>query len=425
MSLTWSGPHDARRLEVAKFQRPSQTDHIGPVLTDQPEIDRAFAKAVERAIIGLPVDPPQPGVTQIGQPRAELVAQQPEQAEHRIGIRGGVGHEFHRLQFGFLFKKKGEQHQAVTQCSGNHDAIQAAELVRQQIVPGHTPGLTEIFRIGSGMDGARGRGEAHAIRRSNVPRAPAFHERQRRMGGDDPRIGGRDGFRTDEILTDPGQTLPPADRLDADIAGFGDQSRAQADLEMLYPGLPFAEMREGFGEAGAPHDFQQEIRHASLWHSSLNSGAQRAQGFRILQPVEWRDDNACSALFGFEAQIGIVRRPVRDEAVGIIKQPRQARDLGFGIERAIERPANDQPGCLPGCSFQHPTPWIAVPGPWVRENIAAFHGGPPGVDDREHISPGISDVTFRIQNMRLPGLRYRRRWRITHLRIGPIGVPAR
>jgi hypothetical protein len=40
---------------VAKFQRSSQTDHIEPVLTDQPEIDRAFAKAVERAVIGFPV----------------------------------------------------------------------------------------------------------------------------------------------------------------------------------------------------------------------------------------------------------------------------------------------------------------------------------------------------------------------------------
>jgi hypothetical protein len=101
------------------------------------------------------------------------------------------------------------------------------------------------------------------------------------MGRHDPRIGGRDGFRADEILADPGQTLPPerrnilpADRLDADIAGFGDQRCAEAGFEMLYPGLPLTEMREGFGEAGALHDFQEEIGHAGLWHSSLNGGAQ-------------------------------------------------------------------------------------------------------------------------------------------------------
>jgi hypothetical protein len=72
------------------------------------------------------------------------------------------------------------------------------------------------------------------------------------VGGHDQRAGSRDGFRADKVLSDPGQALPPecrdilpADRLDADIAGFGDQRGAQAGLEMLYPGLPLAEMGEG------------------------------------------------------------------------------------------------------------------------------------------------------------------------------------
>jgi hypothetical protein len=49
-------------------------------------------------------------------------------------IGGDVGHEFHRLQLGLLFEEEGEQHQAVAQGAGNHDAVQAAELVGQQIV---------------------------------------------------------------------------------------------------------------------------------------------------------------------------------------------------------------------------------------------------------------------------------------------------
>ena len=93
---------------------------------------------------------------------------------------------------------------------------------------------------------------------------------------------------------------------------------------MLYPGLPLAEMREGFGEAGALHDFQEKIGYAGLWHSSLNGGAQCAQAFRILQPVERRDNNAGFALHGLKAQIGIACRPIRDSAVGAVKQLRQA-----------------------------------------------------------------------------------------------------
>ncbi len=85
---------------------------------------------------------------------------------------------------------------------------------------------------------------------------------------------------SDEILHDPGQAFPPegrhiltTDRFDADITGFRHQRGAQADFKMLYPGLPLTEMREGLGEAGALHDFQEEIGHAGLWHSSLNGGA--------------------------------------------------------------------------------------------------------------------------------------------------------
>jgi hypothetical protein len=68
------------------------------------------------------------------------------------------------------------------------------------------------------------------------------------MGGHDPRTGGSDGFRPDKVLADPGQALPPergdilpTDRLNADIAGLGDQGGAQAGLEMLNPGLPHAD----------------------------------------------------------------------------------------------------------------------------------------------------------------------------------------
>ena len=415
-------------LRCPSFSEPARRMRSGQFSRISAQIDGAFADAVERAVVGFPVDPPQPGVAEVGQARAELVAEQPEQAKHRIGVRGGVGHEFDRLQFGLLFEEKGEQHQAVAQGAGNDDAVQAAELVGQQVVPGHAAGLAEILRVRPGMDGARRGGEAHAVRRGDIAGTPDFGERQRGVGGHDPRTGGRDGFRADEVLADPGQALPPecrnilpADRLDADIAGFGDQGGAQAGLEMLYPGLPLAEMGEGLGKAGALHDFQEQVRHAGLWHSSLNGRPQGAQAFRVLQPVERRDDNAGFAVHGLKAQIGVARGPVSDSAVGAIEQLRQGGDLGLGIQRAVERPANHQLGCLPCRAVQHSAPGIAVPGARAGENIAALHGGSPCVDDREHIGPGIDHAAFRIQHMLLPGFRDRRCRRIAHFRMGPVG----
>ena len=137
---------------------------------------------------------------------------------------------------------------------------------------------------------------------------------------------------------------------------------------MLDPGLPLAEMGEGFGKAGALHDFQEKVRHARLWHAPLNGGAQRPQAFRLLQPVERRDDNAGFSIHGLEAQIGVACRPVSDRAVGAIEQPRQARDLGFGIKREVECPANHKLGGLPGRTIQQPTPRIAIPGAFSNWN---------------------------------------------------------
>jgi hypothetical protein len=67
-------PHDARRLEMPEFQLAGEADGIRPVLADQPQVDGAFADAVERAVVGFLVDPPKPGVAEVGQARAELVA---------------------------------------------------------------------------------------------------------------------------------------------------------------------------------------------------------------------------------------------------------------------------------------------------------------------------------------------------------------
>src|SRR5271165_7570075 len=65
--------HDTSRLEMPEFQRAGEADAIGPVFADQREIDGAFTQAVERAVVGFPVDPPQPGVTEVSQPWAELI----------------------------------------------------------------------------------------------------------------------------------------------------------------------------------------------------------------------------------------------------------------------------------------------------------------------------------------------------------------
>ena len=59
------------------------------MITDQRGVDRSARDRVERSVVGLPVDAPELGAADVGEARAELVAQEPEQAEDRVGIGGG------------------------------------------------------------------------------------------------------------------------------------------------------------------------------------------------------------------------------------------------------------------------------------------------------------------------------------------------
>ena len=46
---------------------------------------------VESAVVGCGIDAPEPSATDIGDPWAELVAEQPEDAEDHVGIGTGEG----------------------------------------------------------------------------------------------------------------------------------------------------------------------------------------------------------------------------------------------------------------------------------------------------------------------------------------------
>jgi len=61
---------------------------------DKIDVDAVARQPVQRAVIGRLVDAPEPGVADLGGPGTELAAKQPEQCEHRVGVGGGVCHDF-------------------------------------------------------------------------------------------------------------------------------------------------------------------------------------------------------------------------------------------------------------------------------------------------------------------------------------------
>ena len=84
--LDLQNAHDGAGLDAAELERPRQAQQIFPVPGDEFGVDAMTRQIVEGAVMGGPVDAPEAGVADIGEPRAELVAQQPEQPEDGIAL---------------------------------------------------------------------------------------------------------------------------------------------------------------------------------------------------------------------------------------------------------------------------------------------------------------------------------------------------
>jgi len=164
--------HDARGRRLPQFQRTRQAQQVIPVLGSQGDMDAGLGDGIELAVIGCGVDPPEPGTADIGEPGAETIAEQPEQAKHPIAAGAGIGHDLGGLQFGLLFQDYGQENQTVAEGTGDGDGMEASERVRNQVVPGDAAAGTEILGIRAGVNRTHRDHEAQAIRRWRLRRRP-------------------------------------------------------------------------------------------------------------------------------------------------------------------------------------------------------------------------------------------------------------
>ena len=237
---------------------PARRSRSSQFRLDELDVDPVAGQAVERAVVGGPVDAPEAGIADVGEPGAELVAQEPEQPEHRVSVGCSIGHDFRGFEVGFLVEQQSQDEQAVAQCAGHHDGVQAGELVGDEVVVGDAAAGAEVLGIGSGVDGVAGCDEADAVGRGHLAASPDVGDRQGVLRRDDPGVGGSDSFGPNEVLADPGQPVAAECRLvgadhwlEADVAGLGDQRTAQAGGELLDARMALADMGKGVGETGA------------------------------------------------------------------------------------------------------------------------------------------------------------------------------
>ena len=195
-------------MEVPELERAGEPQEVLPVAGDALGVDAMAGERVQPPIVGAGVDAPETGAADVGEPGAELVAQEPEQAEDAVGVGAGVGHDLGRLELGLLAEQEAEDDQAVLERAGDDDGVEPGELVGHQVVVGDAAPDAEVARVGSGVDGPAGDDEAHPVGGSDLAMAPEPGDRQRVLGGDHPGVGGRDRLVADEILRDPRQPGP-------------------------------------------------------------------------------------------------------------------------------------------------------------------------------------------------------------------------
>ena len=222
---------------------------------------------VELAVVGLWVDAPEARTADVGNARAESIAEESEQAEHDIGIRAGVGHDLHGLKFRLLFEHYGEQDQAVAQRAGHRNRVQSGELIREQVVPRHAPERAEVLRIRTGVNGTDRNHETHPVGRGDFTAAPSVSKGDAILCCDQSGVAGGNCFIAQIVLLDPGNPIPAQrrhvvadERFRSRVAGLGEKRGAQTQNKIRGSRRSIGQMRKRLSEAGPQCNLQDQFR---------------------------------------------------------------------------------------------------------------------------------------------------------------------
>ena len=421
--------HDAGGLEMSQFEGSGEPHQIVPVVDDEFDVDGAFGDLPEGSVVGGLVHSPETCPADIFQTRAEVVTQQPEEAEHGIRIGGAVGHDVCGIAFGVLVEQEREDDQAVAQGAGDDHGPETGILVGQHVVPGDATSVAEIFGVGPGMDGAFRGQEAQPVGRDRLPVSPMGGDGQFSVGGDDPGAGGGECVRADEILGEPGQAVAPQRRMifahegfGADIAGLGDEDGAEAGLKMRHVGGLVIKMGEGGRESCAVHHLEKNVRDSAFREAAMHRAAQLDQTGRFRQAIQPPHRNPAFAFVDLEPQIGVLIGARGDAAKRCVQKIGQTAHLTPAVEGVAQCPAHDSFGVVPSLPFQHADAGIRIADARGGEDVAPLDSLDPRLNGGQNIGFGIGHPAILAEDGTLPGAREHSGRGISQGRTGPVGM---
>ena len=131
---------------MAGDERSGGAQHVVPVVGDEVEIDAASSGGGERPVGVGRVDGPEPLVGQVSKAWRKSVTEESEQAEHLVGVRGGIGGDHVGPVATVDFEDAVKDVERVAHGAGDHNGTDPDALVVQDVEPGKTALLSEVAR---------------------------------------------------------------------------------------------------------------------------------------------------------------------------------------------------------------------------------------------------------------------------------------
>ena len=124
----------------------------------------------------------------------------------------------------------------------------------------------------------------------------AMCKRQFGLSIDEQCVCTTEGFRPNGILLDPSEPIVGEcriarthDRNQTNVAGFGNQDRANGEREILGTCIALTHMRKSRDKMGLGMHFQNHFRQVYSWQTLVNTPTQGEQTLGLFETISWRE----------------------------------------------------------------------------------------------------------------------------------------
>ena len=210
-----------------------------------------------------------------------------------------------------------------------------------------------------------------------------------------------DGLGADVILLDPGEPASGQRRdvgadqgLQADVARLGQEHRAEAQVEVVDPGIALADVAEFAGELGPGQDFQEDLGQVHPGQPRGHVPAEIDQADGLVQLVQRGERQDVASARPLDRHGGVGRQVFRGPPVGFVELLAEPLQFRSRRGRPPQGPADARPDLLPGWPSQELGVRVSPASAGGHEQVAASEAVLEPFQDAERVEVAV-DPAFR------------------------------